>query len=343
VVLRLDGSLEWLKTSGAQVGLKSDALTKTWFRTNVARRLYGWRIWKPKMRDDYTGAKPIRAKAARIPGKFAEILCWNEQESRPRQSETLMKSPYLSLALSLSLTILVGCSSSKNGGQPPPPPTSFAESWHFDVSNSSLTIDAALTLSSNSIAGVAHVQSYTDSSPCPGFFDDVPLSGTIDGQGHVSIKSSAVMGVVLSLNGVLASDRASLSNGSYQFAGGCDGATGPLTGVRVKPLTGLYAGTMQWSGNTVNVSAQLTQASQSDRDGLFGLSGTVTLTNSCAETFTLNGASVVGAVVHLYSNTGTGLDGLTGVMDPEAQQIELDDYLYSDDCIAGAHGVVTRQ
>jgi len=294
----------------------------------------------------------MRAKAARIPGKFAEILCWNEQENRPRQPETLMKSAYLSLALGLSLTILVGCgsgsSSSKigggNGGQTPPPPTSFAESWHFDVSSSSLTIDAALTLSSNSIAGVAHFQSYTASSPCPAFFDDLPLSGTIDGQGHVSIKSSAVMGVVLSLNGVLASDRASLSNGSYQFTGGCvNGATGPLTGVKVKPLTGLYAGTMQWSGNTVNVSAQLTQASQSDHDGFFGLSGTVTLENSCAETFTLNGASVVGGVVHLYSNTGAGLDGLTGVMDPEAQQIELDDYRYSDDCIAGAHGIVTRQ
>jgi hypothetical protein len=296
------------------------------------------------MRDDYTGAKPMRAKAARIPGKFAEILCWNEQENRPRQSETLMKSPYLSLALSLSLTILVGCGSSKNGGQTPPPPTSFAESWHFDVSSSSLTIDAALTLSSNSIAGVAHFQSYTASSPCPAFFDDLPLSGTIDGQGHVSIKSSAVMGVVLSLNGVLASDRASLSNGSYQFTGGCmDGATGPLTGVKVKPLTGLYAGTMQGSGNTVNVSAQLTQASQSDREGFFGLSGTVTLENSCAETFTLNGASVVGGVVHLYSNTGTGLEALTGVMDPQAQQIELEDYIYSDDCIAGDRGIVTRQ
>ncbi len=63
----------------------------------------------------------------------------------------------------------------------------------------------------------------------------------------------------------------------------------------------------------------------------------------CDETFTLNGASVVGDVVHLYSNTGTGLEGLTGVIDSEAQQIELDDYLFLGDCIAGAHGTVTRQ
>jgi hypothetical protein len=242
-----------------------------------------------------------------------------------------------------AILVLTSCGGSSSSA-PPTRPATFAESWHFDVSSSSLTIDAALTLSSNSITGIAHFQSYTVSDPCPGFFDDLPLSGTIDGQDHVSIKSSAVMGVVLSLNGVLASDHASLSNGSYQFTGGCmDGTTGPLTGVKVEPLTGLYAGTMHWPGNTATVSAQLTQASPSDRHGFFGLSGTVTLENSCAETFTLNGASVVGSVVHLYSNTGTGLEALTGVMDPQAQQIELDDYIYSDDCIADAHGIVTRQ
>ncbi len=258
-----------------------------------------------------------------------------------------MKSLCLRFAMSLLLTILVGCGrGSSNGGENggPPPLTGSAGSWHFDVSSSSFTIDAALTLSSNSIVGIAHFQSYSASTPCPSFFDDLPLSGTIDGQGHVSMKSSAVKGVVMTLDGVLASDHASLSNGNYNFAGGCmDGQAGPLTGVMVKPLTGLYTGTMQLSGNTVNISAPLTQAVTSDKDGFFTLSGTITVSNGCDETFTLLGASVVGGVVHLYSSTGAGLDGLTGVIDSEAQQIELDDYLYSDDCIAGAHGLVTRQ
>jgi hypothetical protein len=277
----------------------------------------------------------------------------NGEENNRAHQETPVKSSHLRFAASLSLTILVGCGGSSNfgagngggnGGQTLPPPTSFAESWHFDVSSSALTIDAALTLSSNSIVGVAHFQSYTAATACPTFFDDLPLSGTIDGQGHVSIKSSAVMGVVLSLDGALAFDHASLSNGSYRFTGGCvNGVSGPLTGVKVKPLTGLYTGTMQWPGNTVNVSAQLTQALKADKDGFFGLSGTFTVSNTCDETFTLAGASVVGGVVHLYSNTGTNLDGLTGVIDSEAQQIELDDYPYLDDCIAGAHGIVTRQ
>ncbi len=263
-----------------------------------------------------------------------------------------MKILYLSLVVSMSLPLVVGCGGGSqmgggNGGgngQTPPPVTSFAESWHFAPPSNSSSIEAALTLSSASVVGVAHFQSFTTSSPCPGFLGNFPVSGTIDGQGNLSVKSSPVSGLVLFLSGVLASDRASVSSGSYHFTGGCAAQeTGTLTGVKVKPLTGLFTGTLQLSGNTVNISTQLTQATMSDQDGLFPLTGTVTLANMCDGAFTLNGASVVGEVVHLYSNSGTGLDGLTGVTDSEAQQIELDDYLYSDDCIAGAHGLVTRQ
>jgi hypothetical protein len=263
-----------------------------------------------------------------------------------------MKSSWLCFAVSLSLTILVGCGGGSLGGgngggsigQTLPPPTSFSESWHFASASGSPTIEAALTLSSGSVVGVAHFQSFSTSRPCPGFFDDFPLSGTIDGQGNLSVKSSPASSLVLFLDGLLSHDRASLSSGSYHFTGGCAaGETGTLTGVKVKPLTGLYAGTMEGAGNTVNISTQLTQSPTADKDGFFTLAGTFTVANRCDETFTLNGAVVVGNVVHLYSNTGTGLEGLTGVMDSEAQQIELDDYIYLGDCIAGAHGVVTRQ
>jgi len=262
-----------------------------------------------------------------------------------------MRSSWLRLAVSLALAMLVGCGggSSMDGGnggtgQTLPPPTSFAESWHFSPSAGSPSIEGALTLSSSSVVGVAHFQSFSTSSPCPTFFDDLPLSGTIDAQGNLSAKSSSASGRVLFLSGVLAPDRESLSSGSYHFTGGCAAAdTGTVTGVKVKPLTGLYTGTMQGAGNTLGISTQLTQSTRADSHGFFVLTGTFTVANSCAETFTLNGAGVVGNVVHLYSNSGTGLEGLTGVMDPEAQQIELDDYLYMGDCIAGAHGLVTRQ
>jgi hypothetical protein len=260
---------------------------------------------------------------------------------------------YLSLVVSLSLPLLVGCGGGvqmgggNNGGgdgQPSTPLGSFTESWHFAPPSNSSSIEAALTLSSVSVVGVGHFQSFSTSSPCPSFFDNFPLSGTIDGQGNLSLKSSPGSGLVLFLSGVLASDRASVSSGSYHFTGGCAAAeTGTLTGVKVKPLTGLFAGTMQGSGNTVSISTQLTQATTSDENGLFPLAGTFTVANMCDETFTLNGASVGGDAVHLYSNTGTGLEALTGVMDSGGQQIELNDYLYSDDCIAGARGVVTRQ
>ncbi len=262
-----------------------------------------------------------------------------------------MKTLYLSAAVSLSL-LLVGCGSQMGGGnngggngQGTPPGTSFAESWHFAAATSSPSIEAALTLSSSSVAGVAHFRSVTTTSPpCPTFENNFPLSGTIDGQGNFSVKSST-SGQVLFLSGVLAPDRASVSSGSYHFTGACAAQeTGTLTGVKVKPLTGLFTGTMQWAGNTVNISSQLTQATTSGQNDLFPLLGTITVSNMCDATFTLDGAWVVGDYVRFTSNTGTRLDGgLTGVTDSEAQQIELDDYPYSDDCIAGARGIVTRQ
>ena len=169
-----------------------------------------------------------------------------------------MKILYSSLVVSLSLSFLVGCGGGtqmgggNNGGgigQTPPPVTSFAESWHFAPASGSPSIEAALTLSSTSVVGVAHFQSFSTSSPCPAFFDNFPLSGTIDGQGNLSVKSSPVSGLVLFLTGVLAPGKESVSNGSYHFTGGCSAAeTGTLAGVKIKPLTGPFTGTMQGTG-----------------------------------------------------------------------------------------------
>jgi hypothetical protein len=263
-----------------------------------------------------------------------------------------MKSFWSRSAATLSLAILVGCGGGgiqtgggNNGGTLPPRASSFAESWHFESASGSPSIEAALTLSATTVVGIAHFQSFTTSSPCPAFFDNFPFSGTIDGQGNLSIKSSPVSGLVLFLTGVLAPAGGTISNGSYHFTGGCAaGETGTLAGVRIQPLRAVYSGTMHGGGTPVNVSTQFVQSLTSDSDGFFRLSGTFTVTNRCDEIFTLNGAEVVGNAVHLYSNTGSQLEGLTGVLlDSEAQQIELDDYLFLDDCIAGAHGVVTSQ
>ena len=182
---------------------------------------------------------------------------------------------YLSLVVSLSLPLLVGCGGSQTGGgnngggngqTSPPPVTSFAESWHFASTPNSSSIEAALTLSSNSVVGVGHFQSFVTTSPCPTLDDNFPLSGTIDGQGNFSVKSSPVSGLVLFLSGVFATDQASVSSGSYHFTGGCAAEeTGTLNGVKVKPLTGLFTGTMQGSGKTFNISTQLTQAATSDQ------------------------------------------------------------------------------
>ena len=122
-------------------------------------------------------------------------------ERPPPNSETFMRASRVRFAVSRSLATLVGCGGGSqmgggNGGigQTIPPPTSFAESWHFSPSSGSPGIEAALTLSPGSVVGVAHFQSFGTSRPCPTFFDDLPLSGTIDAQGNLSVKSSSASG-----------------------------------------------------------------------------------------------------------------------------------------------------
>ena len=262
-----------------------------------------------------------------------------------------MKILYLRLVVSLSLPLLVGCGGGGqmggNGGgisQTPPPVTSFAESWHFASASGSSSIEAALTLSSSSVVGVGHFQSFTTSSPCPSFFDSFPLSGTIDGQGNcIGQVISGVWSCAVpdrrarARPGICFERKLSLH---WRVCGGRNGhADRSESQTAHRTLYRHHARGRKFSQHLY----ALTQALTSDKDGLFPLAGTFTVANMCDETFTLNGASVVGDTVHLYSNTGTGLEGLTGVMDSEAQQIELDDYLFLGDCIAGAHGIITRQ
>ena len=262
-----------------------------------------------------------------------------------------MKILYLSLVVSMSLPLLVGCGggSQMGGGKGEATAKLLHQSPALRKAGISHPRRIHRVLKPLSLCRLPQLWEWHTSNPSLPPVLALASSVTFLFPGpstarNLSVKSSPVSGLVLFLSGVLASDRASVSSGSYHFTGGCAAQeTGTLAGVKVKPLTVLFSGNPAIVREYSQLSTQLTQATMSDQDGLFPLTGTVTLANMCDGAFTLNGASVVGEVVHLYSNSGTGLDGLTGVTDSEAQQIELDDYLYSDDCIAGAHGLVTRQ
>src|ERR1017187_4435430 len=125
---------------------------------------------------------------------------------------------------------------------------------------------------------------------------------------------------VLTFTGVLDFARSSISLGNYTFKGGCaDGDSGALTGVRFKPVTGIYSGTL---GDTA-VSADLTQSNlgQEDNWQLGGagsafpqLGGELALTNS-----TISGSMRL--IDYSYDGgscfTPSQLYSLSGTIDPQ--------------------------
>lgn len=221
--------------------------------------------------------------------------------------------------------------------------TALPDNWQF-TGLGSRQISASLNLNIRTITGTAHIA--FNLTGCSSFFQPIPLTGTIDAQGNISVTSSVVDGSVLVFTGMLSPDRSSISGGTYGFRGGCaSGESGPLTGVRISQVVGLYSGTMAGGpGGSVVVSALLTQSTITDVNGFFPVSGTVTVASSaCPASFTLYGSVMVGNVIYLYSNTGSGLQGLSGTVDFGATQISLYDYLYLGDCIAGASGTLLLQ
>ena len=142
---------------------------------------------------------------------------------------------------------------------------------------------------------------------------------------------------VLTFTGVLDFARSSISLGNYTFKGGCaDGDSGALTGVRFKPVTGIYSGTL---GDTA-VSADLTQSNL----GYLHVSGTVTYTSpTCSEVFAIKESWLAGSYIQLSltakDGTSTGVYGR--VVDSTASQLDLADL--EGGCGSGGYGTLTQQ
>jgi hypothetical protein len=219
---------------------------------------------------------------------------------------------------------------------PVPIPLSKADNWQFllvpapsDVPLAS-DIEAVLGLTPDKFVGTAHIigAAYPNSDPCYNIVDPIPLSGTIDAQGNISVKSSAVRGQVLSFTGVLAADRSSLSLGTYEFKGGCaNGHSGLLTGVKFKPIGGIYNGTLTEPDASVAVSADLTQSINSDGGGFLEVTGTVNYTGTCTEKFTVSSSELAGRFIQLQLGAEDGSKTTVyGNVDANGSKLQLADY-----------------
>ena len=254
-----------------------------------------------------------------------------------------VKSFRLLTALAAAL-IITGCGSISTpvpeSPSPPPSPTSSvskADNWQFLLAPASSDvplandIEAVLSLTPDKLVGTARIigAAYLNSGPCYNLTDPIPLSGTIDPEGNIAVTSAAVRGQVLFFTGLLAPDRSSISPGNYAFKGGCgDGQSGLLTGVKFKPIGGVYSGSLTEPSASIAVSADLTQSSTEDAPGFLGVKGTVTYTSSaCTEEFTVTSSELAGRFIQLLLSAEDGnVTTVFGNVDPKATQIGLADY-----------------
>ena len=133
---------------------------------------------------------------------------------------------------------------------------------------------------------------------------------------------------MLSFTGVLAADRLSISQGAYTFKGGCaDGHSGTLTGVKFKPIDGIYNGALAETGDSEVLSADLKQSAASDGNGFLDVTGTVTYSGACNEKFTVTSSDLAGRFIQLQLGAADGSNTTVyGNVDPDASKLWLADY-----------------
>jgi hypothetical protein len=159
------------------------------------------------------------------------------------------------------------------------------------------------------VTGLLHVLSPI----CYQLTDIVPTSGAINmGSNTISLTSGSVGGQVLTISGVVSSDRKTLLSGTYAIAGGCgNGDHGTITGFLVPAFTNTYSGTLTSfpGGKTTNVTLSLTQSPIPDPLGFFHATGSATFVNgTCFQSGTLfgNGALVFGSHIEMLLDTNDG-------------------------------------
>lgn len=240
----------------------------------------------------------------------------------------------------------------------PDPTVTLNENWHFiSATSHTFAIDAALTRELGTIEGAAYIN---EGSAC--FFVTVnrgdwmaltPLSGTIDSRNQVTMHSASINGAVLSLTGSMSPDGSALTGVRYVVTGCGADKTGDAEGTRYQPVTGTYKGVLTLNGEQLAATVEVVQSETANvanpfqQSGIvtlpFLLSGKVTITGThCSEAWQTNIYSgILGNRLVLLSSVSD--TDISGYADPDAMNLTVESYPYTDACSAGATGTLQRQ
>ena len=251
--------------------------------------------------------------------------------------------------LSLLPLLLTGCSATSTGASASKA-AFVAGNWQFSsVAPAAVHlsgISGELSGSAAAVTGILHAQL---ASACVAPTTALTVAGSADANGALTL-TSAVAGGTLTINGNLAADGRSLSNATYNVAGGTCAFAKPADAVAqaYMPLSGSYTGTFRdGDGLIATVQANLTQSADANGDGNYTLTGTATPNNPCFSTTVpiLNTSVTGGNFTFTYTDPNT-TNSVTanGTFSNDASTLTVANWTLSGPCGADTGtGSMTRQ
>ena len=238
----------------------------------------------------------------------------------------------LRFALLIPIATLLGCTLPST-----PPTSSEPASGNWETYATTMTpyvggFVGALEFSGGSISGTLTPQmppNLTGLVPIPcATMAPTAVTGTIDASNNLTL-SLPIGGGTATITATIGSNPETPATGSFQIAGGtCAMSAASMTITEYAPVTGTYTGSLtnMQNGTASPVTAVLTQSTTANGNGVFPLTGTVTLTGQCNISFVISSSySYVRAdLVEALSgapNTTSPILSLWGYTDPTASTI----------------------
>src|ERR1039458_1707132 len=240
----------------------------------------------------------------------------------------------LRIALLLPAAALIGCT------LPSTPPTDSepaSGNWLVSYYGSGVLPQVsgfvgALQFSSGSISGILTPEPPPNPTglllPTCTTFAPTAVTGMIDASNNLTL-SLPIGGGTATITATIGSNPETPATGSFQIAGGtCAMSAASMTITEYAPVTGTYTGsfTNMQNGTASPVTAVLTQSTTANGNGVFPLTGTVSLTGACNASFAVDSSYsyVEGDLIRAFSgdpNNAPPNFGLLGYNDSAASTI----------------------
>jgi hypothetical protein len=265
--------------------------------------------------------------------------------------------------IAIGLTIsLLGCGSTQIS--PPPTAPAFANvsgNWEFQIHSTaavpggspatlSINLGGGLISAAGSVTGMLRSDLPLFGPACYGITPDVPVSGSVDTAGNLTLNfplGGGTATIALNVNQL----SQFTATATYQVAGGtCAQASTPVTAFEVANFSGTYTGTATQlvptptgTAPTANVTLVVTQSNTPNSDSEFPLTGTLTSIGACNSTLTFTQGVVYGDQIHSYQPTPSA-NSFIGIAETSNQQILVGNLEQLTGCGATVFvGTLTRQ